>query len=667
MVGRAGRCPDRPPGDEPIAGFSPDFGEPCIAITMRPWLVVLALACLLLSACQLAHAPPDLLSVLDVQPGSIDVGDQVEVIGNGFPEGRPGTVTFRGRLHRPGRHPEHASFMFEVTSDSRNRIAFDVTEKIQQKFCGEGDEARHTTFRGEVLVAFSPQQAGAPPITGRLSDVVLDVTPPPVEPEARAALSAEGKRATEFLGFELTGHPRRPPKLARITPGSRSERAGLLAADRLLEFDGVVVHDLSDLVPAAGQRLVTVSVQRGRLEDPVVRVVDVDGFAPAAPRELAPAAMLVGFAVGVMLLFVAPVSRLVTWIERRVALRLRDTLNGRSRRPRTRLGWLAHAAGSLASERTLPASDNPLVRVVPALIFLAVCAGFTRVAFGLPVVGQDLDLPLALLVSTTALTAIGLVLGGWRGHRRWSLVLGLKSAVSLLLFQLPALGVFSVVVLTTGSSRAVDLVSGQGALPWEWHVFRNPLLLVGFAVLIAAAVPETSGASPELPETDEPRGAMRAAPNPGSRCLMFFAEWGHVFVLGGLAAVVLLGGWNVPGLGPTQQGDSLGWQIVGAALLQLKCWGVVLLVRGARWLLPRVSIEQMMGLFWRWLAPLTIVAVASTLGWTWGYADEFVFSLRHRASIVLFAVTVFLAAYLMARVLINLNAKSVQLNVNPWL
>ena len=155
---------------------------------MRPWLLVVALACLLLNGCRLADTPPDLLDVLDLAPRSVDVGDQLEVIGAGFPEGRVGTVTFRGLVHRPGASPEPLSLTVRAASTSRNRITLDVTEELQGQLCGVGRDARHTTFRGNLLVAFSPKQAGAPPITGTLADVVLDVTPAPLEPEASAAL-----------------------------------------------------------------------------------------------------------------------------------------------------------------------------------------------------------------------------------------------------------------------------------------------------------------------------------------------------------------------------------------------------------------------------------------------------------------------------------------------
>ncbi len=635
---------------------------------MRPWLLVLALAAFLVAGCRLAGDAPDLLTVLDVVPDVVDVGDRVEVVGTGFPEGRVGTVTLRGQLHRPGQSAMPISATLRAASTSRNRIAFDVTEELQRELCGSGRDAGHTTFRGELQVAFSPREAGAPPITGRLHDVVLDLTSPLVEPPVRAERVEAGQRAVEFLGATIDQQGARRLVLTEIQRAGRADRAGLLAKDRLLSFNGVVVHDVSDLVPAAGQRLVTVSVQRGRLEDPVVRMIDVDGFAPAAPEELTLATMLVGFVAAVMLLFVAPIGRLLTWAERRVAGRLRDAATLRRRTPRTRLGWIAHAASTLATERLWPAGGGyRLLGIVPYLQFLAVSAWLTLVVFGSPLVAEDLDLPLALLASTTALAAIGLVLGGWRGARRWSLIAGLRSALLLLLFQLPAIGVFCTVVFAGGSSRAVDLVVTQGALPWEWRVFTNPLMLLGLFAILVAAVPETSRASLELPEADPRRGATVSEPNSGSRCLMFFAQWGHVWVVSGLASLLLLGGWNVPGIELGPQSEGTLWLIVGAGVVQVKCWALVLLVRAARWMLPRLSLEQMSGLFWRWMAPVTVALVGLTVGWSWGQADAFVRSLQQRASMVLFAVTLFVAAYLVVRVLTNLHRRSVQLNVNPWL
>jgi hypothetical protein len=59
---------------------------------------------LVLWGCSL-EPPAALVSAMDVSPRDAEVGDRIEVIGAGFPEGKPATVSFRGDLHRPGQEP----------------------------------------------------------------------------------------------------------------------------------------------------------------------------------------------------------------------------------------------------------------------------------------------------------------------------------------------------------------------------------------------------------------------------------------------------------------------------------------------------------------------------------------------------------------------------------
>ena len=99
---------------------------------------------------------------------------------------------------------------------------------------------------------------------------------------------------------------------------------------------------------------------------------------------------------------------------------------------------------------------------------------------------------------------------------------------------------------------------------------------------------------------------------------MFFAEWRHVFVLSSFAAALFLGGWRLPGVSVDEQQGSLHCQVAGAALFQAKCWLVVLAVLWVRWVLPRVRVDQMMGVCWRVFIPLSVATLGLTVLWVSG-------------------------------------------------
>ena len=91
------------------------------------------------------------------------------------------------------------------------------------------------------------------------------------------------------------------------------------------------------------------------------------------------------------------------------------------------------------------------------------------------------------------------------------------------------------------------------------------------------------------------------------------------------------------------------------------------MVRVARWVVPHLCIEQIGEVYWRWLAPLTAAIVATTLAWSWCHVGDLLKSLQQGASLVVFALALFVGLYLAVRIASNLRHRSRQLNVNPWL
>ena len=171
-------------------------------------------------------------------------------------------------------------------------------------------------------------------------------------------------------------------------------------------------------------------------------------------------------------------------------------------------------------------------------------------------------------------------------------------------------------------------------------------------------------ASVELPEAETEHIPRVRLSHPASRCLMFFAEWGHVFVLSGFAAALFLGGWRLPGVSVAEQQSSLRYQVAGAALLQAKCWLIVLAVLWARWVLPRVRVDQMMELCWKYLVPTSFVILLGTAVWVTFVPEEG--PIARAVSIALFLVAVAVIVRFILRVRYNFKDTKAQLRLNPF-
>lgn len=627
------------------------------------WSLLAIALSVLLGACRLDDGGADLLRIADVSPRDVDLGDRLELAGSGFPEGKPATVVFRGELHRPGEVPvKDARIVAKGASLSSGRVALQITEDLQTAFCGRGATADHTTFRGDITVAFSPRTSGAAPVSGTLHNAVLDVDGPAPSREITQERDADAERAQQFMGIELSSDASGQLSVKSVVPAGRADRAGIVPGDVLVDLDGTSVLSARDLVPAGGLRFAELTVRRGRTLDPVVRRVDVQGFRHRAPSELSISAILVGLAIGLVLLLVSPIARLFGWAERRVADRLRAL-----RAARKRGGAFRSVLGAVVSDDLLPAMlDRSWLRVLPYIVFVAASAAFTALAFGRSVIAPDLDVGVLLLGMITALVATGLMLGGYRRGGRWSLIDGIIGALSILSYQVPlAAGVVSV-VLVTGSLRVQDAVLAQGALPWSWYAFHSPVLLLAFCLVMASTFPEASRAPLELPEADgETPGVVVA--HPALRSLMFLAECGVVFVNSGVAAALFLGGWRLPGVSWNVQQSSASLMALGALVFQIKCWLLVLGVLATRWALPRVRVEQMAAVCWRYLVPLSLALLVSTVLWLIGGQSPILRAVESGTGYVMFALSLLVVAWFARRVAASLRDTQAHVNVNPWL
>src|SRR5262245_12437508 len=205
-------------------------------------LVLTVLGLLAWTGCVSTEAPPQLLNVLDFAPREAEVGDRLEVIGAGFPEGKTAHVVFKGALYRPGRKAiKGVEIDVDAANSAADKIDMMFTEGLEASFCGVGDAATHTTFKGDVIVSFPASTPGALPITGSVRGIQIDFRAPTPRRAVVQAREEEGRRALEFMGVTIGSDS--PPsgglKVTEVRPASPGDNAGILAGDLLTTFEGV--------------------------------------------------------------------------------------------------------------------------------------------------------------------------------------------------------------------------------------------------------------------------------------------------------------------------------------------------------------------------------------------------------------------------------------------
>jgi NADH-quinone oxidoreductase subunit H len=182
-------------------------------------------------------------------------------------------------------------------------------------------------------------------------------------------------------------------------------------------------------------------------------------------------------------------------------------------------------------------------------------------------------------------------------------------------------------VLMAGTLSMQGIIRAQGAWPWQWNVFTNPFALVAFVVFFISQLAEGNRTPFDLPEAESELVAGYLSEYSSFRfALYFLVEFGNLWVMAAVATTLFFGGWQVPFVGPetyaaakgTGDVPALAWwglQILSMGVFALKTLMVLNLIVWIRWTLPRIRIDQMMSLCWKYLVPFAFLAFVATLLW----------------------------------------------------
>jgi NADH-quinone oxidoreductase subunit H len=648
--------------------------------------------------------PANLLNVMDVAPREVEVGDRIEVLGNNLPSGniKEVSVRFRGELRRPGQGtPDDAADIGAVSAvPAPDKVSFKYTEGLQGLICGRGDRAAHTTFRGDVIVEF-PGRTGGAPVTGVVRNVVLDFRPPSVRRIVMEARVEDAKETAKALGLVINRDE--SPKaggllVAEVAADKPAAIAGIKDGDVIVSFNGVTVVSITDLIPKSGARTATVTVKRGAAAPMVLEISTKDVKPGIIPNDVLGALIVLCIAMVVLIVFMAPTAGIITWVERRVSGRMQSRLGPNRVGPIGVLQWLADGIKSFMKEDIVPTEvDGPMFRLAPYFVFVGVSATFVVMPFGQYLIAADLDIGILFIIAVTSLVAIGLLTGGWASNNKWSLLGGIRAAAQVISYEIPAAIAIVCIVMMTGSLRMQDIILAQGGMgsitggwqdvmttggwPWYWYIFRNPVTFALFFLFFTTSLAEGNRAPFDLPEGESEIVAGYTTEYSGMRYVFFmFAEWANVFVMAAIASALFFGGWQLPGVSPAAQEQSLWLQVLGALMFLLKSWILIFVVIWIRWTLPRIRIDQLMTVCWKWLVPLSFVAFVLTALWVLATepipqgngvnATTMVLlseNVQLGLGVAMFAVWLVLLLHFVRRVRFNLRQARQPLRLNPFL
>jgi len=172
-------------------------------------------------------------------------------------------------------------------------------------------------------------------------------------------------------------------------------------------------------------------------------------------------------------------------------------------------------------------------------------------------------------------------------------------------------------VLIAGSLSLQDIVRSQGGLLgiFGWNLFHNPFSFFSFFLYFTAAQAETNQTPFDLPEAESELVSGYNVEYSGIRFGLFFlAEFGDMFIVAALSTACFLGGWQVPFFNAAALPAVWG-NLLSLGVFLAKAFTMVLVMMWVRWTLPRLRVDQLMRMSWKYMVPLTFVNLLGVSLW----------------------------------------------------
>lgn len=285
---------------------------------------------------------------------------------------------------------------------------------------------------------------------------------------------------------------------------------------------------------------------------------------------------------------------------------------------------LADGLKHLYKEDIIPAeADAALFRLAPYLVMLGFALPWAVIPFSAALILADLNVGILYLTSVTALTVVGVLMAGWASNDKWSSVGGMRLAARIISYEIPAGLSILPAVLLAGTLSMQGIIRAQGWFPTQWFMFDNPFCFLAAAILYVSALAEGNRTPFDLPEAESALVAGFATEYGGLRRLFFFmAERGSRFIAGAIIATLFLGGWQCPALSTSPVVTNL----LELAVFGTKVLGLVFVSIRIRATVPRVTIDQLTSICWKYLVPISLVDVIGTAVWValWPDGNQFV-------------------------------------------
>nr|YP_010692353.1 NADH dehydrogenase subunit A [Juncus roemerianus]YP_010692373.1 NADH dehydrogenase subunit A [Juncus roemerianus]UZM11315.1 NADH dehydrogenase subunit A [Juncus roemerianus]UZM11335.1 NADH dehydrogenase subunit A [Juncus roemerianus] len=314
--------------------------------------------------------------------------------------------------------------------------------------------------------------------------------------------------------------------------------------------------------------------------------------------------LILGITIGVLV---------IVWLERKISAAIQQRIGPEYAGPLGILQAIADGTKLLLKEDLLPSrGDIGLFSVGPSIAVISVLLSYLVIPFGYRLVLGDLSIGVFLWIAISSIAPIGLLMSGYGSNNKYSFSGGLRAAAQSISYEIPLTLCVLSISLLSNSSSTVDIVEAQSKYGfWGWNLWRQP---IGFLVFLISSLAECERLPFDLPEAEEELVAGYQTEYSGIKYALFYlASYLNLLVSSLFVTVLYLGGWNlsipyisIPELFGINQMAGILEMTIGIFITLAKAYFFLFISITTRWTLPRMRIDQLLNLGWKFLLPISL-------------------------------------------------------------
>lgn len=314
--------------------------------------------------------------------------------------------------------------------------------------------------------------------------------------------------------------------------------------------------------------------------------------------------------IGVLiLLFYAIVGLFLVYAERKVCAFMQNRLGPNRVGPFGLFQTIADLVKLLFVELIpIRNADGFLFNLAPFIVIIAGFMALSAVPFANGLHAIDLNIGVLYVIAVSAMGVIGVLLAGWSSNNKYSLIGAMRSGAQIVSYELSVGLALITIVILAGSMQLSVIVEAQRD---GWFIFKGHIpAFIAFVIFLISSTAETNRGPFDLAEAESELTAGYHTEYSGIKFAFFFlAEYMNMFIVASIAATVFWGGWMPFHVG-SWEGFNHVMDFIPPFIWYLgKTFFVIFLMMWFKWTFPRLRIDQLLTLEWKYLLPINLVNV----------------------------------------------------------